>query len=163
MQRSEQSGSRQTQESNSCIPWGAEQPIPRCCCLPRCLGCSLSPLHGLAKLEEATEVLAHGIGRDQLSETPIKAASGCHRRKDAAVGMEQASEGLRTNRDMVNILTAHFQHRRGAGSYRGHHQGCRQHCSTALGDSGDGNTLVQTPLAGNRDAATSLADAEQCL
>lgn len=45
--------------------------------------------------------MAHGIGRDQLSETPIKAASGCHWRRDAAVGMEEASEGLRTDRDMV--------------------------------------------------------------
>lgn len=79
---------KQTQESNGCIPWDAEQPIPRCCCLPRCLSCSLSPLHGLAQLEEAAEALSHGTGRDQLSETPIKAASRCYWRRDAACGNE---------------------------------------------------------------------------
>lgn len=59
--------------------------------------------------------------------------------------------------------TAHFEHRRGAGSCGGQHQGCRQHCSSPLGDSGDGNIPVQTLSAGDRDAATSLADTEQCL
>lgn len=104
--------------ADSGIQWlyplgGYGEPIPRCSCLPRCLSCSVSPLHGLAKLEEATEALAHGIERDQLSETPIKAASGSHWRRDAAVGMEKASEGLRTSRDVVKKTDSPFQAQKG--------------------------------------------------
>lgn len=87
-------------------PGEQSNPLPG---LPRCLSCSVLPLHELAQLEEATEALAHGTGRDQLSETPIKAASGCHWRRDAAVGMKEASERLRTHRDMVKKHDSPFQ------------------------------------------------------
>lgn len=85
-------GAGRLRNSMAVSPGVQSNPFPG---LPRYLSCSVSPLHGLAQLEEATEALAHGIGRDQLSETPIIAASGCHWRRDAAVGMEEASEGLR--------------------------------------------------------------------
>jgi len=46
--------------------------------------------------------LAQGIGREQLSETPKKAARGPQRKRGTAEDMGVAGKGLRTRRDMVN-------------------------------------------------------------